>query len=93
MGSEVAEAPVRLREGAVSWREVDGEVIVLDLETSDYLGVNASGTVLWLLLAGGTTAAAMRRALVERFGIGAEQAATDVEAFLAAARSRRLLAA
>lgn len=82
---------LRLRPGAVSWREVDGEVVVLDLETSAYSGVNASGTVLWSLLAGGTTPAALEQALVDRFAIDRERAATDVAAFLDLARSQRLI--
>ena len=82
---------LRLRPGAVSWREVDGEVILLDLETSDYSGVNPSGTVLWSLLAEGTTQGALEQALVERFDVDAPRAAADVSAFLDTARSLRLI--
>ncbi len=82
---------LRLRAGAVSWREVDGEVIVLDLETSAYSGVNASGTVLWSLLAGGTTRAALEHALVDRFDVDRGRAAADVGAFLDTARAQRLI--
>jgi hypothetical protein len=82
---------IRLRPGAVSWREADGEVIVLDLTTSDYLGVNAAGRVLWTRIADGTTEQALVEALQQEFGIGHEQAATDVAAFLADVRGRGLL--
>jgi hypothetical protein len=91
MGDAAADERVKLREGAVSWREVDGEAILLDLETSAYLGVNATGTVLWPLLDTGTTPAAMAAALVERFEVEPDVAREDVGAFLEQARRLRLL--
>ena len=81
-----------LRDGAVSWREVGGETILLDLEHSDYLGVNASGTLLWRLLSEGTTRSALVDALTAGFDIDADTASSDVDAFVATARERNLLA-
>ncbi|KQS68828.1 PqqD family protein [Modestobacter sp. Leaf380] len=86
-----SDTEIRLRPGAVSWREADGEVIALDLATSDYLGVNAAGRVLWTRIADGTTEPALVDALQQEFGIDRERAATDVAAFLADARTRGLL--
>lgn len=80
-----------LRTGAVSWREVDGETILLDLARSEYLGVNASGTVLWRLIAAGATRAQLMTALREHFHLDDEGAAADVDSFLATARERGLL--
>ena len=34
---------LRLREDGLNWREIDGEVVVLDLERSHYLNLNATG--------------------------------------------------
>ena len=90
-GVDGVDGVVRLRSGAVSWREADGEVIVLDLTTSDYLGVNASGRALWTRLAEGATAAQLSRALQEEFGVPAERADADVSAFLADLGARGLL--
>ena len=41
---------MRLRTDAVEWREVEGEIVALDLRDEMYLGVNGSGAVLWPLL-------------------------------------------
>ena len=82
---------IRFRPGAVSWREADGEVIVLDLRTSDYLGVNPAGKVLWTAIAEGTTEVALADSLQDSFGIDRERAESDVRAFLADARSRELI--
>ena len=38
---------IRLNADAVSWREVDGEVIALGRESSEYLATNTSGAVVW----------------------------------------------
>lgn len=80
-----------LREGAVAWQEVEGEMILLDLENSRYLGVNPSGTLLWRALAGGATRGELSAQLQERFGISAAQADADVDAFLADCADRNLL--
>ena len=58
---------LRLRPDAVAWREVDGEVIALGLESSTYFGTNSSGAILWRRLAEGTT----RAELVNRLAAAA----------------------
>ncbi len=83
---------VRLNSGAVEWREVDGEVVVLDLARSKYLAVNESGSALWALLAAGATRDALVARLRDGFGLAPERAAADVDAFLADLAGRGLLA-
>ena len=76
------EQPARLRTDGVAWRAVDGHVVVLDLRSSEYLHVNEAGSLLFEHLAEGADAARLGALLVERYGIGADQAARDVAAFL-----------
>lgn len=80
-----------LREGAVAWQEVDGETILLDVTTSSYLGVNASGSLLWGALAAGTTRRDLTELLQREFGITEAQAVADVDVFLAGCATRKLL--
>lgn len=82
---------IRLRSSDVAWREIDGEVVLLDLKSSVYISVNAAGSVLWRLLAQGTTRDALIGELVSTFGIDGAIAAADVDAFLATCRERGLL--
>jgi Coenzyme PQQ synthesis protein D (PqqD) len=82
---------LRLRPDAVAWREVDGEVIALGLESSTYFGTNSSGTVLWRRLAEGTTRAELVSDLMTTFGLEQARAQTDVDAFLDDLRGRGLL--
>ena len=46
---------LRLRDADLDWREVDREVVALDLRESRYLAINRAGQVLWAALAEGAT--------------------------------------
>jgi hypothetical protein len=72
----------------VLYRETAGEVVVIDLATSSYLGVNESGACLWPLLADGCTHEELVDRLVAEFAIPHETATQDVGAFLAGLRER-----
>jgi hypothetical protein len=73
--------PIRLREEIV-WREIDSEVVVLDLEGSAYFTVSRSGRTLWPLVVGGTSVEELADRLVERFSLEREVAERDVHSFL-----------
>jgi coenzyme PQQ synthesis protein D (PqqD) len=66
----------------VEWREIDGEITLLDMRASEYLALNRAGSLLWLSLAEGATRDHLVGVLVGRFGITTEQASVDVDAFL-----------
>jgi hypothetical protein len=81
-----------LQHDAVSWTATDtDEVVVLDLRNSNYLSLNASGSLLWTLLADGATPEVMQSSLSDTYGITDSVAKSDVSAFLAALRDRGLL--
>jgi hypothetical protein len=82
---------LRLREDAVPWREVTGEVLALDIGSSSYLSANPAGTLLWKMLATGTTREELIRRLVEKFGIDVPRAGEDVDLFLRELDARDLL--
>jgi len=84
-------AHVKLREAAVEWRAVGHEIVALDVDRSEYLAVNETGSELWHLLSEGTDLARLREHLVERFDIDAERAAADVDSFIAILGARGLL--
>ncbi len=86
------DATLRLREQGLNWREIDGEVVVLDVERSHYLNLNATGCVLWLLLAEGATKRQLVDKLIEEFDVDEPTALDDVETFIASCRDNGLLA-
>lgn len=86
------EGVVRLRQDAVSWRRmVDGEIVGLHLQSSGYLRVNITGSVLWQALAEGSTRTQLVSLVSGRFEIDRERAAHDVDLFLTELANRGLL--
>jgi hypothetical protein len=86
-----SESSVRLRRGAVEWREIDGEIVALEVESSTYIAANRSGGILWHRLTEGTTQDELVDELTARYDLEPEQARTDVVGFLAALTARGLL--
>jgi hypothetical protein len=84
-------APVRLRPGSVEWRDVEGEVVAVDLRTSEYLAINRTGAALWRGLVAGATPAALAECLMADFDVEPSVAGRDVGEFLAALQQRGLL--
>ena len=65
---------LRLNTDAVSWREVDGEVIALRHASSEYLSTNGTGTIVWKALVPGASRPELVALLVAEFGIEADRA-------------------
>ena len=82
---------LKLREEGLTWREIDDEVVALDVETATYLSANASGRLLWRSLSEGATREELVSSLVEEFEIDADRAGADVDAFLGELSKRGLL--
>ena len=86
-----SEPTLTLRAEAVDWREVDGQVVVLDRAGSVYLAVNAAGAALWPAIVAGATRPQLVRILLDTFDVERARAEADVDAFVATLRERRLL--
>ncbi|MPV38112.1 PqqD family protein [Georgenia subflava] len=84
---------MKLRENDVTWREIDGEMVILDLRTSKYLTANAVGTKLLQLLAADRSTDELADALVDEFDISRDRATGDVEVFVKQLSDRGLLQA
>lgn len=84
---------LRLRADRLPWREIEGEVVALDVASSRYLGANCTGAMLWARLADGCTEEALVQALTPLHPDGVTAARQDVTAFLADLRERDLLEA
>jgi len=82
---------MKLRGNEVSVREIDGEMVLLDLRTSEYLTANRVGTVLLRLLAEDRTVDDLTDALVAEFEVPRETALADVNAFVGELSTRGLL--
>jgi Coenzyme PQQ synthesis protein D (PqqD) len=80
--TEPSDRRLRINSEDVVWREVGDELVVLHMKTTTYLTINGSGRTLWDRLVDGATLDELVAALVERYGIGTEQAKQDVHGFV-----------
>lgn len=79
------------RRGDVAWTEVDSHVVGLDLWSSRYFSLNATGSVLWELLAGDRNCDDLVDAIVDRYGVNRQTARDDVEQFVSSMRVEGLV--
>jgi hypothetical protein len=75
----------------VSWKPIDGDVVVLDLRTSAYITLNESAALLWSRLDDSATPAELSTALIDAYDISSERAAADVDQFLLTCRQHELV--
>jgi Coenzyme PQQ synthesis protein D (PqqD) len=81
----------RRREEELTWREIEDEVIVLDLRNARYIRFNATSGVLWDRLDGGATLADLAERLVKTYAIATDRALVDAEAFVRSCERNDLL--
>ena len=67
---------------SIEWREVDGEVTLLDTRVSECVALNQAGSFLWHSIADGAPRDHLVGMLTGHFRISREQASTDVDTFL-----------
>jgi Coenzyme PQQ synthesis protein D (PqqD) len=82
---------MRIRADILEWREVEGEVVALDLRKNTYLAVNRTGATIWPELVSGTDREKLVRRLTQAFDVSEERAAADLDAFLAELAEQDLL--
>lgn len=73
---------LRLRNGALEWREIEDEVVAVDTRKSIYIAVNHSAAVLWPALASGATREQLVERLTDAFEIDRGSAEEDIDSFL-----------
>lgn len=83
---------MRLRTEDVTWQEIDGELVLLDLARSTYLTTNATGAYLAKLLLDETSEEELAASLQQHYSIEADAARSDVRDFLAELGRLQLLA-
>lgn len=74
-------------------RELDGETIVLSLESGLYYGLNATGSRVWRLIEEGATTAEMIDRISREFAHPVDEVRADVDALLAALQTKGLVTA
>ncbi|SEB83608.1 Coenzyme PQQ synthesis protein D (PqqD) [Paramicrobacterium humi] len=84
---------MKLRTDGVTWQEIDGELVILDMQTSVYLTANGAATVLAKMLVEERSFEELAEALTQHFGIDQAVAEADARNFIEQLREKSLLAA
>jgi hypothetical protein len=84
------DATVRIPEDVV-FRELDGEAVILNLESGMYFGLDAVGTRIWQLLDAHRTLRGTLQALEEEFDAPPERLQSDLNDFVGQLQSRGLV--
>lgn len=72
------------------WKVVDGEAIILDLETGDHFSLNPVATAIWELLQERLGADEVARRVADRYRKPVESVRSDVDELLAELLETRL---
>ena len=70
---------------------LDGEAVLLNIQTGTYFGMNKVGTHIWELFGKGKSLSEVVESVHRRFDVTPEQAATDVHTFIQTLLERGLL--
>jgi len=73
------------------FRDVEGEAVLLNLDTGIYFGLNEVGTRMWRLMEQHGQLDAVRDAIVREFDVNASTAERDILALVAALREKGLV--
>ena len=71
-------------------RELDGEVVLLDLRSGRYFGLNETAAAVWTMLKDGVDDDEMAGRLVEEFDVTTQRARDDIDAFVSVLLERGL---
>ena len=65
-----------------AWRVIEGEAVILSLETKVLRGLNPVGSRVWELIDGRRSVDEIVRVVVEEFDVAPQDAARDVRGFV-----------
>ena len=74
----------------ISWRDIKGELIVLQLASGEYFSFNEIGRLAWLALAEQKSIKQVIEAVVAEYDVSLAQAETDVVDFVQGLLSNKL---
>ncbi len=72
-------------------REVQGEIVVVDLNSGIYHTFNQVGSAIWREIMRGATAASIARTIASTHLVSEQQAAVDIDSFLQELLRRKLV--
>ncbi len=75
----------------VMFRDLDGEAVLLELETGRYFGLNETGTRMWLLLQEHGAVNAAFQSLLAEYEVAEDRLRNELLSFVGTLTAQRLL--
>lgn len=75
----------------VVFQVLDGQAVVLNLDSGQYFGLNEVGTILWQGLEQGRSLEQITESLLENYEVGRVELRRDLTELVSALKQRRLL--
>lgn len=75
----------------VSWRDIKGELIVLQLSSGEYFSFNEIGRLVWISLAENKSVGQVIEAVLNEYDVSLAQAEADVVTFVQGLLGNKLL--
>lgn len=66
----------------IAWREVNQEIIILNMKSGEYFTLNDVGQKVWLFIINGSCVADIKKNLISEFDVSEEHAESDIESFI-----------
>lgn len=73
---------VQLLERDIVWREIDAEIVILNLATGYYYGLEGAGNDIWRLLVEHGSTEQVVEAMATQFDVDADRLRRDVDALV-----------
>ncbi len=88
---EIGPDTVLQRKQDMLFNEIDGEVVMLSIENSEYYGMDKVGSRIWELLENPLSFKALTAKLLEEYDVTEEQCNADTLAFLKKLTDKKLI--
>ena len=75
----------------VMFRDLDGEAVVLELDSGRYFGLNETGTRIWLLLHEHGSVEPTLRAMLDEYDVAEDRLRSELLSFVDTLSSQRLV--
>ena len=78
-------------ENSVLFQAIGGEVVLLDIESGEYYGLNEVGSRIWTLIHEGRTASGILSTMLKEYDVSENVLATDIKQFLLELQAKRII--
>ena len=75
----------------VIWREIDEEIVILDVDTQDYFTLNKTGTRMWKMLNSKKKEEEILRAIQSAYDVDEDRASKDFQKFIEQLAKHKLI--